>query len=400
MKTPRVRPDTVAILAGICAAIHVGKLPPALPVLRDAFGMTLVEAGLLLSLVQFAAMTAGIVVGLAADGFGLRRSMLAGLAILAVASALGGFAREAWELMILRAIEGFGFLATVLPVPRLLRSMVPPGRLQRKLGVWGAFMPAGTALALLCGPWVMAVVSWRGWWWSLAALTSAMLAWTAAAMPRDVRDDDAATENREWFTRLRVTLSAPGPWLTALTFGMYACQWMSVIGFLPTIYAQAGISATAAGVMSAAVAAVNAVGNIVSGWLLHRGVRPERILVTAFVTMILCAIVTFGGPESTPIAVRFAAVLMLTGVGGLIPGALFPLVVDLAPQPRTVSTAVGFMQQLSGAGQFVGPLLVAGVASHVGGWQFTWTVTGGASLVGMCLAIAIGRVHRRHRHRA
>ena len=55
MKTPRVRPDTVAILAGICAAIHVGKLPPALPVLRDAFGMTLVEAGLLLSLVQFAA---------------------------------------------------------------------------------------------------------------------------------------------------------------------------------------------------------------------------------------------------------------------------------------------------------------------------------------------------------
>jgi len=115
VKTPRVRPDTVAILAGICAAIHVGKLPPALPVLRDAFGMTLVEAGLLLSLVQFAAMTAGIVVGLAADGFGLRRSMLAGLAILAVASALGGFAREAWELMILRAIEGFGFLATVLP---------------------------------------------------------------------------------------------------------------------------------------------------------------------------------------------------------------------------------------------------------------------------------------------
>ena len=97
-------------------------------------------------------MAVGILVGVAADGLGLRRRMLAGLAILAVSSALGGFASKAWELMILRAIEGFGFLAAVLPVPRLLRSMVPAERLQRKLGVWGAFMPAGTALALLAGP--------------------------------------------------------------------------------------------------------------------------------------------------------------------------------------------------------------------------------------------------------
>jgi len=53
-------------LAGVAAALHVGKLPPALPVLRDVFALTLVEAGFLLSLVQFAGMTLGLVVGLAA----------------------------------------------------------------------------------------------------------------------------------------------------------------------------------------------------------------------------------------------------------------------------------------------------------------------------------------------
>ncbi len=69
-------------LAGVSAALHVGKLPPAVPVLQAALGIGLVEAGFLLSLVQLAGMTLGLVVGLAADALGLRRSMLAGLVVI------------------------------------------------------------------------------------------------------------------------------------------------------------------------------------------------------------------------------------------------------------------------------------------------------------------------------
>ena len=53
----------VVILAGVSAAMHVGKMPPAIPVLRDALGITLLQAGFLLSLVQFAGMVAGIFIG-------------------------------------------------------------------------------------------------------------------------------------------------------------------------------------------------------------------------------------------------------------------------------------------------------------------------------------------------
>jgi CP family cyanate transporter-like MFS transporter len=80
------------VLAGISAALHVGKLPPALPVLREALGVSLVQAGFLLSLVQFAGMTLGLAMGAAADALGPRRTMVLGLVILSVASALGGFA--------------------------------------------------------------------------------------------------------------------------------------------------------------------------------------------------------------------------------------------------------------------------------------------------------------------
>jgi MFS family permease len=385
-----VAPEHVLLAAGVCAAMHVGKLPPALPVLRDALGLTLVQAGFLLSLVQLAGMTAGLFVGLAADSVGRRRSMLVGLATLAIASAAGGFAREAWQLMALRAIEGFGFLFAVLPVPRLLRAIVPAERLQLELGLWGAFMPIGTALALLCGPWVMALAGWQGLWWTLAAVTAAIALWIAAAVPHD---EPHASHDGEVSARLRVTLSSRGPWLVALTFAMYSCQWMSIIGFLPTIYAQAGLSVTTAGLLTALVSAANAVGNVAAGRVLHRGAGPGRVLGVAFLTMIVCAIGAFGISDA-PLALRFIAVVVLSGVGGLIPGALFNLAVDLAPGPAFVSTTVGWMQQLSALGQFVGPPVVAWVASMASGWQLTWTVTSAASMIGIALAAAVGRLAR------
>ena len=91
--------------AGVCAALHVGKLPPAIATLREALGMSLVEAGFLLSLVQAAGMAAGIAFGVLADALGLRRSMLIGLALLAAASMLGAAASGVPALLALRAVE-------------------------------------------------------------------------------------------------------------------------------------------------------------------------------------------------------------------------------------------------------------------------------------------------------
>ena len=61
--TPLLPPELVVILAGVTAALHVGKLPPALPLLRETLGVTLLQAGFLLSLVQVAGMALGLVGG-------------------------------------------------------------------------------------------------------------------------------------------------------------------------------------------------------------------------------------------------------------------------------------------------------------------------------------------------
>jgi MFS family permease len=394
----RGEPARLVILAGVVAALHIGKLPPAIPVLRDALGLTLVQAGFLLSLVQLAGMTLGVVFGVLADGLGGRRSMTLGLLLLAIVSALGGMAQGVATLMLLRAAEGFGFLLVVLPAPGLVRSLVAPDRVHAMLGVWGAYMPFATALALLFGPLAIALIGWRGWWWALAALSAVMAMWLHRAVPALGPAAASAAPSR-WLARLRQTLAARGPWLVALSFAMYSGQWLAVIGFLPTIYAQSGITGAAVGVLTAAVAAANMIGNIGSGRLLQRGVAPSRLLATGFATMALAATATFAGSVDAglPPVLRYVAVLLFSGVGGLIPATLFALAVRLAPSEGTLSTTVGWVQQWSAFGQFAGPPLVAAVASAAGSWQWTWLATGACSVVGLLLTVGLARVSARRR---
>jgi MFS family permease len=92
---------------------------------------------------------------------------------------------------------------------------------------------------------------------------------------------------------------------------------------------------------------------------------------------------------------RYAAVLLFSGVGGLIPATLFALALRLAPSEGTMSTTVGWMQQWSAFGQFAGPPLVAAVASVAGGWQWTWVVTGACSAAGLMLTLWLARVPAR-----
>jgi MFS family permease len=146
--------------------------------------------------------------------------------------------------------------------------------------------------------------------------------------------------------------------LLAGSFACYSGQWLAVVGFLPTIYRQAGVGAAMTGVLTALAAAANIVGNVGAGRLLHRGWPPPRLLALGFVTMAAAAVLAFAA-IGQPAWARYAAVLLFSAVGGLIPGTLFALVVRLAPGEHTLSSTVGWMQQWSALGQFAGPPLVA-----------------------------------------
>ncbi|MET3376996.1 MFS family permease [Variovorax boronicumulans] len=399
------------VLGGVSAALHLGKLPPAVPALQASLGIDLVEAGFLLSLVQVASMTLGLLAGLAADSIGLRRSMLVGLAVLTTASLLGGAvgagllggSHAVLWLFVLRAAEGIGFLMAVMPGPGLIRALTPAGADKAALGLWGAYMPLGVALALLIGPALIGWGGWADWWWTLSLVSAGAALWVWLAVPRDrPRTAGASLQpaSSGWASRLRETVGARAPWLVALTFAVYSSQWMAVIGFLPAIYADAKVPAAWSAVLTALAAAMNIVGNLMGGRWLQRGVAPERLLQWGFLTMALGGVAAFAqvgqGADALGLspALRYAAICAFSLGGGMVPATLFLLGVRLAPGPSTVSTTVGLMQQASSLGQFLAPPAVAWLAHRVGGWHWTWTATLACSLAGMAVAARLGRIRR------
>lgn len=386
--TPGMRPALFLVLVGICAALHIWKLPPALPQLQAQFQLSLVQSGFLLSAVQMGGMALGLPIGLVAERIGLRRCILIGLATLAAASALGAWLDSALSVLLCRAIEGCGFLMVAMPVPSLIRRLIPPESLSRVMGLWGCYMPLGTVIILLSGSWVLSLGDWRLLWLLLAVLTLACLLLTLSIVPPDPAR--GGQPHPAVLSLVTTTLRSQDVWLVALTFGAYASQWIAVIGFLPTIYMAAGVTGTTAGLLTAVVAGANAIGNLSAGRLLHRGARAWHLLALGLGTMILCAYAAFGA--QLPATAQFLAVLTFSMVGGLVPATLFVLALTLAPSPQTTSTTIGWMQQCSSLGQFIGPPLVAWVVNQAGGdWQWTWLGTSAMALAGIGLAVQIGR---------
>ena len=379
----------LVMAAGGAAALQVGKLPPALPALQAELGLSLLESGFLLSMVQLAGLSLAVFIGVWADGMGLKRSMVRGLLLLALASAAGGMVHSVGWLLLLRAIEGLGFLMVALPAPALIRRLVRPQQLAGMLGVWGAYMPTGTALALLVGPIFIPAWGWGAWWWLFAAVSLAMALWIARAIPADPATHSAGAAGT-WL-RLRRTLGALGPWLVALCFGMYSGQWLAVVGFLPSIYAQAGVGGALLGVLTALAAAVNMGGNMASGRLLQRGWAPRSTLWLGFGAMALGSTLAFAAFTEAWPWLRFAGVLLFSGLGGLVPGTLFSMAVRLAPGEQQVSSTVGWVQQFSALGQFIGPPVAAALAARAGGWQLTPLFTVGCCVGGALLAVLAQR---------
>ena len=222
------------------------------------------------------------------------------------------------------------------------------------------------------------VMRWRGWWAGLALTTALACLLFFMAIPSTPMSATSSTGKpmwganvspqgiSRWWEPIKVTLAARGPWLVALAFAAYSMQWIALVGFLPTIYQQAGYAGWVVGVLTALVSAGNIVGNVGAGRMLHAGVEPARLMTCGYLAMAAGSVLAFGDLGQGQ-AVRYLAVMMFSVVGGLIPATLFALAPHVAPNEQAMSATVGWMQQWSATGQFVGPPLVAWVAGRAAG---------------------------------
>lgn len=157
-----ISPENLLMLSGIIAAFHLGKVAPAIPILQDSLNLSVIEAGFLISLMQFSGAAFGLMMGIFSEKIGAGKSIIIGQTILLVSSLLAAFVHQPFQLLILRAFESLGFLMVVLPTPSLIRILVAPEKLSFRLGLWSCYMAIGTASAFILGPYLIDIIGWKG----------------------------------------------------------------------------------------------------------------------------------------------------------------------------------------------------------------------------------------------
>lgn len=135
----RAETDWYAVLAGVlcgvAVAMNVGKVPIVMSQLRSEFGLSLVTAGWVSSMINALAITMATVFGVLCDRVGALRMCLAGLGF-AILGGLGALAAgNAAALLVSRFAEGVGVVSVVVSVPALLAAATAHGDRRFALGV-------------------------------------------------------------------------------------------------------------------------------------------------------------------------------------------------------------------------------------------------------------------------
>ena len=360
--------DLIGLLvaAGIVAAFHVGKVPPALPSVRADLGASLRQAGWLLSTVNLISAAGGMALALTADRIGHLRLVLLGTALSVLASLLGAFSPGVDALLVGRVFEGLGFIAVVVAIPTLVIRIARPEHQRVAMALWTTYMPAGAGAMMLISALALPGTSWRIAWLVAAGASAAMLvALVLRALPR--RELAALPARRRPVLReMAEVASSGGPLAIALCFGAYSCCWFAVVGFLPTLQIERlHLSASTAALVAAVVTIVNVIGNLAAGWLLRGGVPRVALIVGATVSMAFCAAGIF--VDGVPDIARLLLAGLYSAVIGVVPGALFTAIPVHAPRPQLVGAATGLLMQGSNIGALLGPPVTAALVSS-GGW--------------------------------
>jgi MFS transporter, DHA1 family, inner membrane transport protein len=373
--------------SGVVAAAQIGKAIISVPMIRSELALGLDLAGLIVATFATIGAMTGIGAGLVVGRLGAGRSLIGGMGVITLGNVIGASAPDQLVLLVARIIEGVGFLAVVLAIPSMLAQLVAREKRDFVMAAWSAYMPIGIMLMLLVAP-LLPTIGWRSFWLANALATglcTILLAIHAPATPATARAGAA-----RFFADALTIVRQPSCLVLAFAFFAYSCQIFSLAFALPLLLTSAhGVSLGAAGLLSAMVLAVSAIGHLSSSLLLRVGVPIWANVAAAFGFFALSCFAVYGN-VLPPQGISLVAALAL-GIGGLAPGAIYAAAPHTAPAPSGVPPTIGLVQQASSLGQFAGPAALGLWIEHLG-WQAAPTILAPAALVGLACAFALRRI--------
>ena len=383
----------VAFGAGIVAATHIGKLPPALPEIRLALDAGLVTGGWIASMISCTGFALGLVAGSLADRLGQRQVLIFGLFAMTAGSLLGAFAQSGEVMLLSRFIEGVGYTSVTITGAGMITHVTAAGDRKWALGIWSSYVPVGFSVMLIAGALVLEAWGWRTLWLISSGITVvwAGIVWKATLGWQRQSGNVAMTSMLNNVTRC---LASPGALLAAGCFALYASQHISMMAWLPSYMREVyGSSTLVAAVVPAVVLMFNAIGNWFSAWAMGRGVSIWSLLAVGAIGMGLSQIGIFSA--FLPDTARLGFAVLFGIFGGMVPAAALGSVAIYTPSPSQIGTMNGLMVMGTSTGMLFGPPAVAAMRAVMGNWNDVVWLMVSLATVGVILAVLSRRLERR-----
>ncbi|WP_206685866.1 MFS transporter [Kribbella qitaiheensis] len=161
--TGRQRLALVLLLtASFTLAVDFSILNVTLPTIGADVGFALENLQWIATAFALCAAGFTLLLGRVADLFGRRRLFLIGMALLGIASLVGGISTSPTMLLSARVAQGLATAAVTPAALSLLTTSFPEGKLREKaLGLNGALMAAGFTTGAILGGVLTDLLSWR-----------------------------------------------------------------------------------------------------------------------------------------------------------------------------------------------------------------------------------------------
>ncbi|ALH96215.1 CynX/NimT family MFS transporter [Acinetobacter equi] len=376
--------DIWIILAGYLAAINVGKLAPIIPILQNELDISFAQAGLSLSLIQGAGMLFALCIGAFSERIGLKLCLIVGLIILGISSIAGYFINTVFSLYLFRFGEGIGYLCITICAPAILKRISTSQSLNFKLGLWSSYMGGGVGFAILTIPLLLDYMTWQELWVILGCVSffiAAMIQWCVTLK----EEISISQQNSSFLNILKITLTHPPVLCLAIIFSCYAGQWTTLVGLLPSMYVNDGLSLKTAGMLVSVVVLANLVGTFSGGSLLQRGISPSRLLNFSLISVLVANIIAFSTTKWLSFEFKYISAILSSLLGGLIPTTIFAITIQYAPRLNAIAASVGLVIQVSACAQLLIVPLSAFVVTKTQDWSSLAIISSCLCLLGLMM---------------